>query len=287
MKKFPSGTGRLVQCLKWHGGKHYLAPKFIDLMPPHQNYVEPYFGGGSVLLKKDPAGIAEVVNDLDGELTSFWRVMQDPQQFEKFVRVVNVMPFSEAEFDHAFREIEPEDKVARAIAFFVRNRMSRAGNGKGFAPMTKNRTRGGMNEQASAFLGAVDGLPAICERLRRVVILNEPAVDVIRKMDTPKTLFYLDPPYLHETRASKNAYGPFEMSDENHRELLTKIKVVEGMVMLSGYPSPLYESMLGDWHCEVFDMPNHAAGGLKKARETECVWMNFDPPKAAHIDSAA
>ncbi len=85
-----SASNRISPPLKWHGGKHYLAEKIVAKMParcmqpndPDTNdpgwlhYCEPYFGGGSVLLVNDPTGISEVVNDVDGRLTNFWRVLQ-------------------------------------------------------------------------------------------------------------------------------------------------------------------------------------------------------------------
>ena len=61
--------------LKTHGGKHYLAQKIIALMPAHTHFVEPYAGGLAVLLAKDPEGVSEVVNDLDGNITNFWQVL--------------------------------------------------------------------------------------------------------------------------------------------------------------------------------------------------------------------
>src|SRR5579859_8049086 len=84
--------------LKWHGGKHYLAPKIVALMPPHLHYVEPYFGGGSVLLAKDPEGVSEVVNDLNYELTEFWLALQDPEAFGRFWGLSKATPFSETEW---------------------------------------------------------------------------------------------------------------------------------------------------------------------------------------------
>ena len=90
--------------------------------------------------------------------------------------------------------------VEAAVAFFVRCRQSRAGGFKDFATLSRNRTRRMQNEQASAWWNCVEGLPAVSARLRRVVILNEPAIDVIRREDGERTLYYLDPPYLHETR---------------------------------------------------------------------------------------
>ena len=75
---------QLTPPLKWPGGKHYLAKDIIDLMPLHTHYVEPYFGGGAVLLAKNPEGVSEVVNDLNGDLTNFWRVLQNESDFEQF-----------------------------------------------------------------------------------------------------------------------------------------------------------------------------------------------------------
>ena len=131
-----------------------------------------------------------------------------------------------------------------------------------------------MNEQASAWLSVVDGLPDVHARLQRVVILNRPALEVIRQQDGPQTLFYLDPPYLHETRTAQDVYR-FEMSKDDHRELLTTILGVKGKVMLSGYRSGLYDGMLTDWDRHDIDVPNNAAGGSSKRRMVECVWCNW------------
>ncbi len=83
----PLETPALTQPIKYPGGKHYLAPMIVGLMPPdHIHYVEPYFGGGSVLLDKNPEGISEVVNDVDSDLTNFWAVLRDEATFNSFRR---------------------------------------------------------------------------------------------------------------------------------------------------------------------------------------------------------
>jgi DNA adenine methylase len=97
---------------------------------------------------------------------------------------------------------------------------------------------------------------------------------LIRREDTPATLFYCDPPYLHETRATTDAYA-FEMTEADHAELLDVLKGCKGKVMLSGYPSALYDASLACWNRHAFDLPNHAAGGKSKARATEVLWCNF------------
>ena len=264
--------------LKFHGGKHYLARRLVALMPSHVHYVEPLAGGLAVLLAKDPAGVSEAVNDLDGELTNFWRVLQDEGDFEKFRRVVEAVPFAEAEWRNAsdgLRTQAQADPVRKAVWFFIACRQSLAGRRDSFAPLSKTRTRRGMNEQTSAWLAAVDGLPAVHERLRRVAVLNRPAIDVIRGQDGPATLFYCDPPYLHATRTAAEAYRQFEMTEADHRGLLDVLKGCRGKVLLSGYPSALYDGALKGWGRHEFDMPNHAACGKKKRVMTEVVWCNF------------
>lgn len=96
----PKTLPRLSPPLKWHGGKFYLASKIVALMPPHKHYVEPFAGGLSVL-SKDHEGVSEVVNDLHGQLTNFWRVLQNDACFARFHRKLEAVPFSEAEWRDA------------------------------------------------------------------------------------------------------------------------------------------------------------------------------------------
>jgi DNA adenine methylase len=263
--------------LKWHGGKHYLAPRIVPLMPPHTCYVEPFAGGLAVLLAKDPEGVAEVANDLNGELVNFWRILRDEAAFAEFRRQAEATPFGEAEWELAGDMLAGgQPPVPRAWAFFVRCRQSLAGRMRGFAPLSASRTRRGMSEQASAWLTAVDGLPAVHARLKRVALLCRPALDVIRELDRPGTLFYMDPPYLRETRTAPDVYQ-HEMTEADHRQLLDALLAVKGKVMVSGYPSPLYDTALAGWTRHTFHLPNNAAGGKEKGRETEVLWSNFRP----------
>lgn len=288
-------THGLVQPLKWHGGKHDLAKWIIGLMPPRcktpnapkpddpgwLHYCEPYAGGLSVLLANDPEGISEVANDLNGGLTNFWETLAS-DDFSDFYERMQTTPFSEEVWTGASIRSQLEanmpsvDRVGAARAFFIHCRQSLSGRMKGFAGITRNRTRRGMNEQVSAWLNAVEGLPAVHERLKRVLIRNQPALDVIRKEDGPRTLFYLDPPYLHETRATTGEYA-HEMDDKAHGELLECLAGIKGRFLLSGYHSKLYDGVAGiaKWTCHEMKINNHAAGGKAKRIMTECVWTNF------------
>jgi DNA adenine methylase len=247
-------------------------------MPPHLHYCEPFAGSLAVLFAKPP-GVVEVINDLNHDLTNFWRVLQDERNFARFLRVVEAVPFSEVEWKNAMAGLQHEpdaDPVQRAVWFFVACRQSLAGRMNAFAPFSQTRTRRGMNEQVSAWITAVDGLPAVHARLRQVVVLNCPAVEVIRTYDGPDVLSYIDPPYLATTRAAPDIYA-HEMSEAQHRELLDVLGAVQGKFLLSGYRSDLYDRAAEryGWRREEFSIANHAAGGAKKGRETEVLWFNF------------
>jgi DNA adenine methylase len=268
--------------LKYHGGKSYLARKIVARMPEHLHYVEPYFGGGAVLLAKPHEGVSEVVNDIDRDLMNFWLVLQGQDDFRSFVRLCQATPFSEAVWQSADLEFaewpEPDEqassRVVRAWKYFVHVRQSLAGRRKTFATLSRSRTRRGMNEQASAWLSAVDGLAEVHERLRRVVILCRDALDVIRQQDGRNTLFYLDPPYVAEARSCPDVYR-HEMTHEDHVRMLDVVLACRGKVMLSGYDNSLYRDRLAGWQKEEFVVPNHASGEAVKPRMVECLWMNF------------
>ena len=175
--------------MKWHGGKFYLADRITQMMPPHLHYVEPYFGAGHVLFRKSCENVSEVVNDIDGDLMNFWDVVGCNQRFRDFQEQLNRLPFSEPLFEHSVKLLETGnlDPVDRATAFLVKYRQSRQGLGKSFATLSRNRLRRGINEQVSGWIGAIAALPDAHRRLRQVVVLNSPALDVIRSQDGPNT----------------------------------------------------------------------------------------------------
>ena len=117
------------------------------------------------------------------------------------------------------------------------------------------------------------------ERFRGVVIENRPAIEVMRKHDGQDTLHYVDPPYIHETRVAKQGYGDFEMSEDDHRELLTCLIELQGKVVLSGYANPLYDGMLSGWR-----RVEREARTLGSKR-MEVIWLNFDAVQDA-VDDA-
>ena len=144
--------------------------------------------------------------------------------------------------------------------------------------MSRNRTRRTMNEQAASWLTAMDGLGDIHARLQGVVIYSEPAVRIIRSHDGPRTLYYLDPPYLHETRSTTKDYQ-FEMGRDDHEELLETLTArLSGKFILSGYHSSLYDGYAErhNWRRVDIEIDNKASNKAVKDKEIECLWMNYD-----------
>lgn len=258
--------------VKWHGGKYYLSRRIISLFPPHRIYLEPFGGAASVLLNKTPVDV-EAYNDLDLRITRLFRVLQT--RGREFVERLRFTPYSQYEFESAASYPAEASDFEKALCDFIRWRQSFGGQGKTWS-YTTTRARGGMAGDVNAWWTAIDQLPQVIDRLRRVQILHQPAIDAIRRFDHPQALIYCDPPYLHETRApgSRDVYGE-EMTVNEHRELGKILNKCLSKVVVSGYPSALYDDLFGSWRRAEFDMPNHSAGGRKKARKRETLWLNW------------
>lgn len=254
--------------IRYHGGKWNLAPWIIAHFPPHRVYVEPFGGAASVLLRKSRS-YAEVYNDLDGEIVNLFRVTRD--QGTELVRALELTPFARDEYYAAFAPTDDPVELARRVV--IRSFM-----GFGSDSILRSR-RSGFRSTAerSGTTPAHDWqhfpgcLPAIIERLRGVVIENRPAIQVMREHDGPRTLHYCDPPYLPETRTTlshQRAAYEQEMTEDDHRQLAAGLRDMRGMVVLSGYPSPLYEELYADW--ERVERPALADGAKPR---TEVLWL--------------
>jgi DNA adenine methylase len=262
----------------WYGGKFSHLDWLLPLLPDCHHYCEPFAGSGAVLLNREPSPV-ETFNDLDGEVVNFFRVLREEK--ERLIEVIGLTPFSREEFAIAC-EVSPDlPPLERARRFYVRARQVRTGLAQtatiGRWANCKNTSRAGMSGVISRWLGAVEDLPAVAERLLRVQIENRPAIDVIRLYDSPGTLFYCDPPYVHSTRGDSKAYG-FEMTDAQHRELAEVLNSVQGMVALSNYQAPLLDRLYpaSKWHKTLSpERTNHST----KDKRVEVLWTNYDPHK--------
>lgn len=285
---------RLKGPINWFGGKGRMVPKILALLPSHQTYVEPYGGGASVLFGKTPS-LVEVYNDLDSGLVNLFRVLRDKDKFAEFHRLVLSTPYSREEYDCCLKTwASVEDEVERAYRWFVVARQSFGGRfGASWGPAVTASNRG-MAMTCSRWLTALDKLPEIQQRLMQVQIEHKDGIDCIKQYDRKRTIFYVDPPYLLETRRSGGYVC--EMSAEEHEDLLNCLLDVEGMVLLSSYPNSLYDDMLtrAGWEKTRFETACHVAGRtrqsglqgkgacLAKQPRVEIIWRNPAAVKACN-----
>jgi len=258
----------VAPALRYHGAKFRLAPWILQFVPPHRCYVEPFGGAAGILLRK-PRSFAEVYNDLDGDVVNFFRVLRDPAQCAELIRICTLTPYARDEFESAYAPTD--DPVERARQMAIRAAMGFGGSGS--AGSTGFRIGQSRKYVTAQHLWAryPDCLSAVADRFRGVLIENRPALDVLRQHDGPETLHYVDPPYLPETRNSGRCYR-HEMTVEQHVELLGALDSLAGMVVLSGYPSELYDTRLAGW-CRHTTMARMSSGRGTGLRE-EVVWIN-------------
>ncbi|MGH7213571.1 MAG: DNA adenine methylase [Tepidisphaeraceae bacterium] len=257
----------------WYGGKFSHLDWLLPLLPDCHHYCEPFAGSAAVLLNRKPSPV-ETFNDLDGELVNFFRVLRC--RTDDLLKAISLTPFSREEFSLACEPVTATgDDLQRARRFFVRARQVRTGLAQkaslGRWANCKNTSRGGMSGVVSRWLGSIDGLQPIAERLIRVQIENRPAAEVIRLYDDRHTLFYCDPPYVHDSRGDSKAYG-YEMTDKDHAHLIATLNGIKGKAAISGYHCELYDQLLRGWR-RVEAPPKHCHS-VKKPR-VEVLWVNY------------
>ncbi len=271
----PAGARKLI-AFGWYGGKFSHLAWLLPLLPHCHHYCEPFAGSGAVLLNRPPSPV-ETYNDLDGEVVNFFRTLRDER--ERLVEAVGLTPFSREEFARACVLDPSLPPLERARRFYVRARQVRTGLAQtaslGRWANCKATSRAGMSGVVSRWLGGVDALPDIARRLLRVQIENRPALDVIRLYDSPETLFYCDPPYVHATRGDPSAYG-HEMTDREHRELAAVLNAVAGRVALSNYPCALMDELYPSRRWRKSVRPEKTIHSTKGAR-AEALWTNYEP----------
>ena len=265
--------------VRMYGAKWRLAPWIVKHFPPHHVYVEAFGGSAAVLLSKEPSPV-EVYNDLDGEVVNFFRVLRE--QPEDLARAIAFTPYARSELDTAW---EPTaDPLEAARRFAVRSWMTIGGPTTRWKSGFRFRKGRRMAVLLRWWQEMPERLAAVAFRLRGVLIENRDYREILEDFDGHETLFYLDPPYPPDTRSRQWRRGGyrFEFSEVDHRELLERITALRGMVVLSSYPSPLYEDILSraGWRRVERVVTN---GNGKPA--TEILWLN--PAATAQLGLAA
>lgn len=258
----------------WYGGKFSHLDWLLPLLPKTEHYCEPFAGSAATLINREPSPI-ETYNDLDGEVVNFFRVLR--QQKEALIEAIGLTPFSREEFETAIAEpTEALSDLERARRFFIRARQVRTGLAQrassGRWAHCRLTSRAGMAGAVSRWLGSVEDLSDIAQRLLRVQIEHDTAINVINRYDSTDTLFYCDPPYPHDSRGDSNAYK-YEMTDGEHRELAQVLHGVQGKVALSSYRCDLMDELYNDWL--AIEGPTKLVHSIKQPR-TEVLWVNYE-----------
>ncbi|PIM51909.1 DNA methyltransferase [Roseateles chitinivorans] len=263
--------------LRYHGGKFRLAPWILGFFPPHKVYVEPFGGGASVLAQKEPAP-TEVYNDLDSRIVRLFRVLRDPAQAAELARRLELTPFSREEYEGWCYE-EPVDEIDAAHQVVARGFMGQSS--KGIWQRSGLDTRinpDGYCSRINALRASPEAVRTMAKRLAAVLIEHDDAHAVMRRHDREDALFYLDPPYLTAQGRGTHIYThDFTIAD--HRRLAETAHALKAMVVISGYPSDLYDQELfAGW--ERHERKALADGARER---TEVVWLNPACSRALYI----
>lgn len=272
----PRPRGRRI-AFGWYGGKYSHLAWLLPLLPECHHYCEPFAGSAAVLLNRPPSPV-ETYNDLDGEVVNFFRILRD--QPNELIRAISLTPFSREEYYVAIHgDTRNIDNVERARRFYIRARQTRTGLAQsasaGRWANCKNTSRAGMSGVVSRWLGGVSALDSIAQRLMRVQIENRPAIDIFSLYDSPQTLFYCDPPYLHKTRGDRKAYA-FEMDESQYYEFAKVVNKCKGKIAISGYDHPLMDEMFPTDRWRKTKGQTKTIHSTKDTRQ-EVLWTNYNP----------
>jgi DNA adenine methylase len=241
---------------RWYGGKWRLGKWIASHFPEHKIYVEPFGGMYSVGIQK-PSSEIEVYNDIHPEAVNFWRQLKDNSG--ELISQIEALTFNEETVEWAKQP--PANLLESAIKFYIQCRISYMGGGTGWASGYTSKGLGKPENNDHAHL------IAIANRIKNVKIYHLDALEIIKRFDSPDTLFYCDPPYLQETRNSHAPYE-YEFSIEQHFLLIELLGSIKGKAIISGYPNCKYSSLLKGWHRK--ETITRATSG-KDAME--CLWI--------------
>lgn len=278
-KKTPSQLTRLngkkVIAFGWYGGKYSHLDWLLPLLPDCNHYCEPFAGSGAVLFNRHPSNV-ETYNDLDGEVVNFFSVLRS--QKKELLEKILLTPFSREEFAIACELDSSQDEMERARRFYIRARQVRTGLAQtatiGRWANCKNTSRSGMSGVISRYVGGIEKLDIIAERLLRVQIENRPAIEAIQLYDSETTLFYCDPPYIHDTRGDNKAYC-FEMSDDEHVQLSKVLNNIKGKAAISNYECELMDKLYPTPKWKKHFGPQKTIHSTKDKRK-EVLWVNYE-----------
>lgn len=213
--------------ISYYGGKQAMLKHILPLIPVHQIYVEPFFGGGAVFWAKEKSKV-EIINDYNANVVNFYYQLK--HNFYKLQKLIDATPYSRETYKYALTIYNTAylfQPIHRAWAFWV---CTIQGFSNGIGAWRASQPR---NKEALLNYNKRKMLtPEYSERLELVQIEQTDAIKVINRMDSSETFFYLDPPYVG---ADQGHYGGY--TQEHFNGLLDTLSQIKGKFLLSSYPN--------------------------------------------------
>jgi len=210
----------------------------------------------------------------------FFKVLRDGVLSNTLIEKIQMSPYSRKEFYYCKNNWRTEkDVIEKVRMWYVATMQSFSSNQETWSH-SKTISRRGMSQSVSKWLGNVDeNLVNVVEKLRECQIENLDFKKVISKYDSDDTLFYLDPPYVHETRKMTFEYD-LEMTEEQHKDLAEMLLSVKGKCVLSGYSNEIYKKLeKNNWEKinigEYAKRSERTNNGESHAKGEEFVWVNY------------
>lgn len=256
--------------LSYFGGKQLLSKKIVSLIPEHNLYCEPFFGGGAVFFAKDPSPV-EIINDISNEVINFYRVVKT--QYKELESEIKTTLSSRELHRKACVIYQYPDlftEVARAWAIWVLSIQS-YGSILGSTWNIDRKTNTSVKKLNSKRL---DSIEEYAKRLENTQIECRDALYVIRSRDSKESFFYCDPPYFNALQGHYRGYK--ELDFEN---LLIQLSEIKGKFLLSSYPSELLATHVkrNKWHQQKIEMPMALSANpkVKVKRKVEVLTANY------------
>ncbi len=261
--------------ITYYGGKQMLVKHLLVLIPDHRLYCEPFFGGGALFFAK-PKSETEVINDLNGEVVNFYKVLQT--NYSELEKEVKSTLHSRELFNKAreiYKNPSKHSELKRAWAFWTLTN-------QGFAGMVTSWGFGNTPSKEKSLANKRDDFSvAYSERLRTVQIECTDALKVMERCDGKDSFLYLDPPYFNSDMGHYKGY-----TEKDYTQLLEKAARLKGKFLLSSYPSPVLNRFIKKhrWHVQKITKSVAVTKNTDK-QKTEMMVFNYDPKLAGKFAS--
>ena len=253
----------------YQGGKRNLARRICKLIDgiEHDGYAEPFVGMGGIFLRRSSKPKAEAINDISGDIATFFRVLQE--HYPYFIDMLRFRVASRAEFDR-LKNLPPErlTDLQRAARFLYLQRLTFGGKVKGRVFGVDSRSGARFNVTKLEPM-----LADIHDRLAGVVIEQLPYGDFLARYDRPGMLFYLDPPYF----GGETDYGPGVFSRADFTRLADQLRRGRAKFILSINDTPEIRECFAGFRFRE-EETTWSLGTLSSAdtRRGELLITNFD-----------